>query len=103
MNITISWEEFSIITALIVFVGYIVVDGMYAYYTIQITKRNAAHAATVSGVMHFLLAFGVLNYVQNFLYVIPLALGSWVGTYLIVRHHKHKEQRIVDVVDHRES
>ncbi len=103
MNITISWEEFSIVTALIVFIGYIVVDGMYAYYTIQITKRKAVHAATISGVMHFLLAFGVLNYVQNFLYVIPLALGSWVGTYLIVRHHKNQEQRVTEVVDHRES
>ena len=35
--------------------------------------------------MHFLIAFGVLNYVQYYLYVLPLALGSWIGTYIVVK------------------
>ncbi len=41
--------------------------------------------------MHFLLAFGVVNYVGNFLYVVPLALGSWIGTYLVVRREEIKD------------
>ena len=87
-SLTISFQDFSVVTALLLVLTYIIIDGLYAYYTIQIAKRHAFRAATTSGVMHFLLAVGVLNYVHNFLYVIPLAIGSWIGTYIIVRWHK---------------
>jgi len=58
---------------------------MYAYYTIAVMKKKPLTAASIGASMHFLIAFGVLNYVQNYLYVIPLALGSWIGTYLVVQ------------------
>ncbi len=70
------------------FVGYIVVDGLYAYYTLAIVKRQALTAASTSLVMHFILAAGVLSYTRNYLYVIPLALGSFVGTYLVTKYSK---------------
>lgn len=63
---------------------------MYAYYTLQVTKRNAFSSATTGALMHFLLAVGVLNYVQNYLYLFPLALGSWIGTFIVVK----KEQNL---------
>ncbi len=71
--------------AIIIFLAYVLIDGMYAYYTIAVTKRKPVVSATVGSLMHFLIAFGVLNYVQNYLYLIPLALGSWVGTYIVVK------------------
>jgi uncharacterized membrane protein YfcA len=77
--------EFSFLTAGLIFFAYILIDGMYAYYTQAIVKKRAFVSATTGALMHFLIAFGVLNYVQNFLYVIPLALGSWIGTYLVVK------------------
>lgn len=76
--------------ALLVFVAYVLIDGMYAYYTIAVTKQRPVASASVGALMHFLIAFGVLNYVQNYLYLIPLALGSWVGTYLIVSLDKKR-------------
>ena len=79
-----NWREFSFIIGGVIFVAYILIDGMYAYYTIAVIKKRPVVSATTGALMHFLIAFGVLNYVQNFLYVIPLALGSWVGTYLVV-------------------
>ncbi len=63
-----------------------VVDALYAYYTIVVTKKKPVAAASVGALMHFMIAFGVLNYVQNYLYLIPLALGSWIGTYVVVRY-----------------
>lgn len=71
--------------AVALFFGYLVVDGMYAYYTLAVVKRRALVAASTSFVMHFILAAGVLSYTKNFLYVVPLALGSFVGTYLVTR------------------
>lgn len=85
MNIYVAWSSFDFKIALIVLIAYILVDGMYAYYTLQVTKRKPFSSATTGALMHFLLAFGVLNYVQNYLYLIPLAIGSWIGTYIVVK------------------
>ena len=71
-----------------IFMGYVIVDAMYVYYTLTIVKRQAFRAASVSFVMHFILAAGVLSYTDNFIYVLPLALGSFVGTYLTTRYAK---------------
>lgn len=80
-----AWSSFNFEIAFIIFIAYILVDGMYAYYTLQVTKRKPFSSATTGALMHFLLAFGVLNYVQNYLYLIPLAIGSWIGTYIVVK------------------
>ncbi len=66
MNLHDLIANFNIVTGVLLIVAYIIIDGLYAYYTIQIAKRNAFKAATTSGVMHFLLAIGVINYVHNF-------------------------------------
>lgn len=86
MNIFLYWQSFDLKIAIAVFIAYLLIDAMYAYYTLAVTRKKPMAAASVGALMHFLIAFGVLNYVQNYLYVIPLALGSWIGTYLVVRH-----------------
>ncbi len=85
MNFVQLWNEFNVLTALIVFVAYMVVDGMYAYYTLAVAEKQAFRSATVGSLMHLLIAVGVLSYVQNYLYIVPLAIGSWIGTYLVVK------------------
>jgi hypothetical protein len=80
-----DWSTFNGITALGVLIAYAFVDAMYARYTIQVVEARAAHAATTGALMHILMAFGVLSYVQNVLYVVPIVIGSWVGTYVTVR------------------
>ncbi len=93
-TLALHWHAFDLKIALLVFVAYIVIDGMYAYYTLAVTSKKPVTAATVGALMHFLIAFGVLNYIQNYLYLIPLALGSWVGTYFVVR----KDARKIEVI-----
>lgn len=88
MNISAAWIGFDVRVAIVVFVAYAAVDALYAYYTIAVTTRRPFAAANTGAVMYFLLAIGVLNYVQNFLYLIPLALGSWIGTFVVVRNSK---------------
>lgn len=69
-------------------IGYIVVDGLYAYYTLAVVKRQAMIAASTSFFMHFILAAGVFSYTKNFWYTIPLALGSFIGTYIVIKVSK---------------
>lgn len=85
MPLSQSWASFDLITAAIVFCVYVVVDGMYASYTLSVAEKKPMRSATIGALMHFLLAVGVLSYVQNYLYLAPLAAGSWLGTYLVVR------------------
>jgi hypothetical protein len=81
----INWLNFDFKIAAVVFIAYLLIDAMYAYYTIAVVEKRPVMSASVGAVMHFLIAFGILNYVQNYLYVIPLAFGSWLGTYLVVK------------------
>ncbi len=89
MSFLSAWHNFSFQIAIFIFIVYIVVDAMYAYYTLQVTKGKPYSAATIGALMHFLLAVGVLSYVENYLYLLPLAIGSWVGTFIIVKREQH--------------
>ena len=90
MDIAAAWASFDWRIGVLIFFVYIVIDALYAYYTLEVTKRNPYAAATAGAFMYFLLAIGVLNYVHNFLYLVPLALGSWVGTFGMVQRERLK-------------
>ncbi len=83
-NFSSHWHSFDSTIAIVIFLAYILIDGMYAYYTVAVIRKNPITSATVGSLMHFLIAFGVLSYVENYLYLFPLALGSWIGTFLVV-------------------
>lgn len=75
-------------TAVLVFLAYAAIDGFYAKYTLDVVAHKPFAAATIGSLMHFLLAFGVLSYTENWLYLFPLAAGSWVGTFITVKRAK---------------
>ncbi len=90
------WNEFSVLVGIFIFILYILIDGMYAYYTMAVTEKRPMRAAMTASTLHLLLAIGVLSYVDNYLYIIPLIAGSWIGTYIMVKKSKsglHIRQR----------
>ena len=87
------WVTFSWQIALSVFLAYVIVDMLYAKYTLLVNQLRPAVAATAGALMYFLLAVGVLNYANNALYLVPLAIGSWVGTYFTVERERKKSLR----------
>jgi hypothetical protein len=76
--------DFSYATAALILLVYIVVDMLYAYYIICVEKRDPWKAAAVSSVLYSLLAFGVVSYSKNILYLFPLATGAFIGTFITV-------------------
>lgn len=86
----VSLSSFDVRIGIGIFLAYMAIDALYVSYTYSIMKKKPASAATMGAVMYFLMAFGVINYVNNFLYVIPLVAGSWLGTYIVVRYEKNK-------------
>jgi hypothetical protein len=93
-QIQLLWSQFNMLTALMVFVAYLVIDMLYAHYTFAVTKLQASRAATTGALMYFLLAVGVLNYTNNALYLFPLVFGSWLGTYLTVEFERRKMAKV---------
>ena len=71
-------------TAAVIFVTYVAVDVLYAAYIICVERRQPLRAAAISAVLYSLLAYGVITYSKNPIYLIPLASGAFVGTYLTV-------------------
>lgn len=88
IHLYIHMAQFHWELALLIFAAYAVVDALYAYYTLCVTRLKPFSSATIGAGMHFILAFGVINYVRNYWYVVPLALGSWLGTFLVVLYEK---------------
>jgi hypothetical protein len=81
-------KDFNSVTALIVFATYVLIDILYAIYVIQVGKRNAMKAAFASSALYSLAAYGVITYSRNIVYVIPLAIGAFLGTYVVVKYMK---------------
>lgn len=77
-------NDFSYATAAVIFATYVAVDVLYARYVICVGRRQAFAAACISSLLYSLLAYGVITYSRNVLYLIPLASGAWVGTYITV-------------------
>lgn len=81
-------SDFNLLTATIIFFTYVIIDVLYALYIICVGKRQAMYAASLSAVIYSLLAFGVVSYSKNILYLIPLASGAFLGTFLTVKFKK---------------
>jgi hypothetical protein len=71
-----------------IFVTYVAIDMMYAWYVICVGKRQAFTAALLTSMIYSLLAFGVVSYSKNILYLVPLASGAFFGTFVMVKFKK---------------
>lgn len=79
-------EPFSWLTALTVFVAYVVFDILYALYVLCVSRQQAIAASAISSLLYSLGAYGVMTYLHNVWYLLPLALGAFLGTYIAVKY-----------------
>ncbi len=82
--------EFNWLVALGLFVAATAVDAIFALYTVAVIKTQPFKAASMSFLTYTLEAIGVVSYVENKLYLIPLAFGAFVGSYLIIKRESLK-------------
>lgn len=78
-------NDFDPLQAAIVFGVYVAFDILYAVYVMCVSRKLAMSASLVSAALYSLGAYGVMTYMENPLYLIPLACGAFVGTFLAVR------------------
>ena len=85
-----AWVEFDLLLAVGIFAAYFVLDILYVYYTLAVTRLQSIAAANTSLLIYLIAAFGVINYVGNYLYIVPMAMGVWLGTFVTVYWEKKK-------------
>jgi hypothetical protein len=85
-------ENFSWGIAIALFFIYLILDALNSYFTLKVVEMSAAHAAFAGCTMHFFIALGVICYVNNFLYLIPMMMGSWCGIYLLLTIRRLRRQ-----------
>jgi len=81
-------SNFSWLIALCVFIAYFCIDFLMAYYTMAVVAKRAVMASTSGAVIYLMTSYGVINYTQNYWYIIPIVLGSWLGTYTYVKRSR---------------
>lgn len=97
-KIYVLYTNFNWFVAVLVLISYVVIDGLYAKYTLEVVSLKPFVSATIGSFMHILLVFGVLSYTENWLYIFPLIIGSWIGTYFVVKSEKNKAVQHLDVL-----
>ena len=93
-KIYILYSNFNWFVAVLVLISYVVIGGLYAKYTLEVVSLKPFVSATIGFFMYILLVFGVLNYIENWLYIFPLIIGPWTGTYFVVKSEKIKPHNI---------
>jgi hypothetical protein len=66
-------------------------DAIFALYTLSVMKHQAVRAGFWSLMTYLLMAVGILNFINNKWYIIPLALGAFFGAFAIVKWESQKK------------
>lgn len=85
--------EFNWLWAAGLFVAASLLDAIFALYTVAVINTKPFKAAGLSFLTYTLEAVGVVNYVNNGWYLVPLAFGAFVGSYVVVKWEEVKKTR----------
>jgi uncharacterized protein YebE (UPF0316 family) len=66
-------------TFILIIVIMIIVDAFSVIYTKKVIAKKPFMAATSAAITYILYAVAVIEYVDDPINIIPLALGSWIG------------------------
>lgn len=83
-------EQFNLLIALGLFVFYLFVEMLDSSLTFSLTQHKSLRSAIVTFILYITLAVEVAAIVSNYLYVLPVAFGAALGSYLIVEYEKKK-------------
>ncbi len=78
-------EKINLLTWLILFVVYTCFDTLYVIYIQAITDVKALKASIIGSVMYLLTAYGTIEYIDNFVNLIPILVGGFIGTFFTLK------------------
>lgn len=93
MTPTEAWANFNPWLAFGLFLLYCLVEALDSSLTFSITKHESFKAANKTLILYIILGIEILAFVSNYLYTIPIALGAWLGTYIVVEREKRAKSK----------
>ena len=79
-------QEFSWLIALALLFGFIMYDFLYAIYYIFVSRKMAFMAANTACALYIIGSVSTIAYLGNYYYLIPIFIGSYIGTYVAVKY-----------------
>jgi hypothetical protein len=79
---------FNWLVALTLFVFYSFVQAFDSSLTLSITRHKSVRSAHTTFLLYIIWGIEVFAFISNYLYIIPMALGGWLGTYLLIEREK---------------
>lgn len=90
MSLSEAAQNFNVLAAVGLFGFYLFVEMLDSSLTFSLTQHKSVRSAIVTFILYTTLAIEVVAIVANYLYVIPVALGAAIGSYLVVEYEKKK-------------
>jgi uncharacterized protein YebE (UPF0316 family) len=85
--------EFNWLLAVGLFFASFALDAIFALYTVAVMKNKAFQAASWSLLTYVLAAVGLVSFIDNKWYLIPLSLGAFAGAYAVVKREELKKSK----------
>ena len=79
-------QEFSWWIAISLLFGFILYDFLYAIYYIFVSRKMAFMAANTACALYIIGSVSTIAYLGNYYYLIPIFIGSYIGTYVAVKY-----------------
>jgi len=74
-------------------VVYFVFDILSTLYLQAVSELKAAKASWLSTILYLMSVYGTIEYINNFVYIIPIAVSGWLGSYVTIKWIKKKGEK----------
>lgn len=83
-------DSFNYFAAFGFFVFYFFIEMLDSSLTFALTQHKSVRSSVVTFTLYCTLAIEIVAIISNYLYIIPVALGAALGSYVIVEYEKKK-------------
>lgn len=83
-------DNFNLLVAVGLFVFYLVVEMLDSSLTFSLTQHKSIRSAVVTFILYLTIAVEIVAIISNYLYILPVAIGAALGSYLVVEYEKKK-------------
>lgn len=85
-----AWTSFNFLAAIAFFIFYMFIEILDSSLTFSLVQHKSLRSAAVTFILYTTLAVEIIAIISNYLYIIPVAFGAALGSYLTVEHEKKK-------------
>ncbi len=90
MTLSEAWAKFNFLAAIAFFVFYLFIEMLDSSLTFSLVQHKSLRSAAVTFILYITLAVEIVAIISNYLYIVPVALGAALGSFLVVEHEKKK-------------